>query len=378
MKTHTMLVCSVMLVTSLVVGVVFASDFINLGSDANIIVASDSAETMQPDVTMSAISAHDGAKLKAITSFSSNFDVKNLTYEEYITIEAYLNFILAHQLSEDELSEIVSLIANGTPIGTICEAYEFYLTTNDDFSLISQIASYEDSYWGRNWIENAYNDITDDAHGVISTDEYQQYIEKFDVSEILYANVLSRKGIYTINELLDKHSDGALWNELTNEVYSSLLQLNLSGSSNERRQIVSYLNSGIFDYDSAPFEIYNFAFKCAVYGVDFNSVIINSENLYDYKSAVYDKLNESRVDATEKIMSELDLPVTFMSAEEYSEYYDENYNQALDNGFDKIDIELLEKKGFSIGEISAASASVNDGAAPALQHIKSQRGDMLK
>lgn len=309
--------------------------------------------------------------------FIDNFDMNNLSYEEYITIKSYINFNIMHSVNAEETEIIEKLIISGTPVGTIKEIYEFYLTTNDDFSIVEKLAGYEERYWGKYWIENAYNDITKNEHGVIELKESEEYREKYDVSEIMYANVLSRKGVYTIKEVLQRHADGTSWNELTKEIYSAEASDKLSGSSKERYELCEYLKNEIFDYDSSPYEVYNFAFFCAKNKIELKEGVINKETLALCRQQAIENADELLLELSAKISNEINLPEEYMSADELNEYNESNYNKAIENGIDEKTIEMLLDKGLTMGEIAETGVS-SENPVGIVQHIKSQRGDMLK
>ncbi len=158
-----------------------------------------------------------------IESFVSNFQTENLTYEEYSSIESYIAFVLENSPSDKELAVIHSLLNDGYTIQTLSQIYDFYLTTSEDEQIISKIAALDEEYWGDNWIENAYNEITGEKHGVLDTDDIKNYLDKgLSLEDISYANILCRKGVHTIDEILTMKQNGASWEKINNSVYSSV------------------------------------------------------------------------------------------------------------------------------------------------------------
>lgn len=402
MKRNLSIFCIALLIVSLVIGVAFATDALEIpefftASDAGVssdvsVVTSDVSVSSAETVVLSNAVIHSdesefeisspsdnlsAQKLDTLASFVSNFDVKNLTYEDYVTIESYINFNLTHSLNSDESNQIIELIKDGTPMGTIWDIYEFYLTTNEDFSIIARIASYEERYWGKYWIENAYNDITANKHGVIEREQTASYLERFNTNEILYANVLSRKGIYTIDEILDEHYDGTSWNDITHEIYSRIQLDSLTGSMKERQSIAEYLGNEVFDYDSSPYEVYNLAFFCAKNKIELEEGLVNKETIPLYSQQAMESADELLLELSAKISKHLNLPEEYMSEEKLLEYSKTNYQKAIEKGIDEKTIDILLDKGLTMGEIAEGIVE-GENHVSIMQHIKSQRGDILK
>ncbi|MBR3934725.1 MAG: hypothetical protein IKJ68_12580 [Clostridia bacterium] len=381
MKKYITMFIAILLSSVFIIGIVFASGVlepINANEATQNSTAEITTEKKADESDLKILTTEMVADKTAVTSFIKKFDVKNLTYEEYITIESYINFLAVHKLTSNEIDQINNLIATGTPMGTIWDIYEFYLTTNDDFSIISKIAAYEERYYGKYWIENAYNNITEKRHGVIERNKSQDYLADYTHSEILYANILSRKGVYTIDEILDKHKNGLTWNEITDIVYSTVSGDKAVGSVKERLEIENYLKNDIFDYDSSPFEVHKFAFFCATNGVKVSDGIVVGDNLSEHYNTVYTKLDECTQTQTSEILKDADIRNQYMNHKEYFEYDSKYSNMALNNGMSEKDIQIFRGKGFSMQEIATASALYSDDPCAMIEHIKSMRGDMLK
>lgn len=121
--------------------------------------------------------------------------------------------------TEESFFYIEELILSGYDAQTVMDIYQFYLTTNEDISIVSQI--YEMVYEGepitnRDVVfENAFNKITNNKCGVLSEDDIIVYLEKgLTVEDISRANLLCRKGVLTVQEILNQLLEGTTWEEI--------------------------------------------------------------------------------------------------------------------------------------------------------------------
>lgn len=124
--------------------------------------------------------------------------------------------------TEAELSYLTGLLQKDYDMNWVAEIYEFWLTCGEDIPIIEQIylASETQQIDGRYWVEETYNSVTNNAHGVLDSIAIGNYIESgLTVADIERANILSRKGTYTINQILDNILGGSTWAEVVNSVY---------------------------------------------------------------------------------------------------------------------------------------------------------------
>ena len=233
------------------------------------------------DVSYSSVMAETSSEnMSSINSLVSKYELDNLSYEDYTDIESYITFMIKHTLTSDEIAVINSLVESGTTMQTVENIYDFYLTTNDDFSIISKIAALETTFWGDHWIENAYNYITGNAHGVLNLEDIKEYSNHLSIDDITYANILCRKGVYNIREILDKVQSGESWDNITDEIYSSVhTKSKLSGSALERATYFLKLSSSSLNYSSAPMQTYNFAKTLSRCESDLSTFRITAENI---------------------------------------------------------------------------------------------------
>lgn len=156
--------------------------------------------------------------------FTPSFD-RLASYMGYDTEEKFLSF---HKValfmgkycdSKDSFSFIENMILSGCDIQTTMDIYQFYLTTNEPIEIVKQI--YDMVYVGEKItnrdavFENAFNELTNNKCGVLTKEDVDNYLEKgLSVSDISQANLLSRKGVMTIQEILDANLSGTSWEDL--------------------------------------------------------------------------------------------------------------------------------------------------------------------
>jgi len=135
----------------------------------------------------------------------------------------FADLIVNYSMSEEEQQYIADLINEGYDASMLADIFYFWTNCCEDISIIRQMyditlsAEYEDRYWE----EDAYNDATNSAHGVLSGDNLYDYlyVNGTTISDVKNANVLSRRGVFTIQEILQKLIDGQSWADIIQEVY---------------------------------------------------------------------------------------------------------------------------------------------------------------
>ena len=156
--------------------------------------------------------------VKPADEFAPSFD-RLANYMGYDTEEAFHSFhktalfLGRYCPTEDSFSFIEQMILSGCDPQTTMDIYQFYLTTNEPISIVKQI--YDMVYNGepitnRDVVfENAFNKITNNKCGVLTEDDVVAYLEKgLSVDDIMQANLLSRKAVMTIQEILDASLSG--------------------------------------------------------------------------------------------------------------------------------------------------------------------------
>ncbi len=180
-------------------------------------VPSESTETEAP-TGIPNTEEYQAEETEALQSgYSENFlqmasvlrgSMGNVEMSDVLTSYMYLGEV--YSLTEEQLDYIASLIITGAnPVDVMDIAY-FWVNTCEDVSIIGQIYDLKGVYEGsRFWIENAYNKATGCIHGELDTEGVEYYLSAgLTVEDISTANVLSRKGVYTITRILDRLLEG--------------------------------------------------------------------------------------------------------------------------------------------------------------------------
>ncbi len=368
-KTVTLSVIFALLFVSTVTIASFSS-FVS-GTETNDAVASVPLSEVSYSSAMAETSSEN---MSSINSLVSKYKLNNLSYEEYTDIESYITFMIKHTLTSDEIAVINSLVASGTTMQTVENIYDFYLTTNDDFSIISKIAALETAFWGDHWIENAYNHITGNAHGVLNLEDIKEYSNHLSIDDITYANILCRKGVYNIREILDKVQSGESWDNITDEIYSSVhTKSKLSGSALERATYFSKLSSSCFSYSSAPMQTYNFAKTLSKCEADLSTFRITAENIVQDHETIKQKYYDELAQAANAILQKIGLATSYMDFEQYNTYDETNRSIAVANGLHEKHIRLLEQRGYTMEEIANASYSFDGDILDVVALLKAER-----
>lgn len=160
--------------------------------------------------------------------FAPNFDslASHMGYnteEKFDTFHKTALFMGKYCTTKESFGYIEQMILEGCDPQTTMDIYQFYLTTNEDISIVRKI--YDMVYTGepitnRDVVfENAFNQITNNKCGVLTKEDVQNYLEKgLAVSDISQANLLSRKGVMTIQEILDALLNGKTWETIVETI----------------------------------------------------------------------------------------------------------------------------------------------------------------
>ena len=135
---------------------------------------------------------------------TEEIDVEPITLSK--TNEAYLHDLINKGYDKEQLEEI----------------YNFWMTCGEDISIIEDIYTIAEdkNLTGQYWVEESYNYATNQSHGVLDVVQVGNYLAKsISREQIQKASVLSRQGVYTITEILDKLLEGKTWSDLVNEVF---------------------------------------------------------------------------------------------------------------------------------------------------------------
>lgn len=127
----------------------------------------------------------------------------------------YAYLVQIYNPTYEQMEYIDSLIYSGADIEDVLSIHKFWLTTNDDISIIGEIYALKDNINKTHWIEEAFNLLTENRHGVLDMDGVKEYTDKgVQLADIHTANELCRSGAYTINEILDMRVNKVSWDEI--------------------------------------------------------------------------------------------------------------------------------------------------------------------
>lgn len=132
-----------------------------------------------------------------------NASVENpIEYNDILYNYEYLR--RGYHLSNTQMDYIADLIIGGYKPWDVLEICYFWLDTNEDISIVEEIYGQKLRFRGSTWIENAFNFVTDNKCGVLDTEDVDKYLEQgITFDDIMTANKLCRKGVLTIQEILE-------------------------------------------------------------------------------------------------------------------------------------------------------------------------------
>ncbi len=197
-------------------------------------------------LTATVIMASGSLSLETVTTveaFEPSFDALALymgydTEDKFEQFHKTALFMGRYCTTKESFSYIEQMILAGCDPNTTMDIYQFYLTTNEDISIVRQI--YDMVYDGEPIInrdavfESAFNEITNNKCGVLTQNDVISYLEKgLSVDEIMQANLLSRKGVMTINEILDSRLLGISWEKIIETVSGEKIKLSDNVTASE-------------------------------------------------------------------------------------------------------------------------------------------------
>lgn len=144
--------------------------------------------------------------------------------ELYTQVDEYALFKVSQQPTSEEITYMANLLNSGSPLKAVLDAYRFWSTTNANLSLIGQLtAGYQPEFAEVSyWAEDVYDAITNNTDA-LSTEEVTTYMQQgMSSDEILLANELSRKNVYTIQQILTKRQQEESWFDIISDIYDLL------------------------------------------------------------------------------------------------------------------------------------------------------------
>ncbi len=164
-------------------------------------------------------------------NLKTNSSIKNAEYfksimdccdtAQYENVASYVSFICENTFTLEQIKIINKILEKGTTIQTLNQVYNFWLTTDEPFSMVEDICACEDRFFSEFWYEDAFNHLTENVHGELTGEDVRAYIEEgITEDDILTANVLSRKEGQNINKILDRVKDGEKIEDIICEIYN--------------------------------------------------------------------------------------------------------------------------------------------------------------
>lgn len=170
------------------------------------------------------VSANAGQAEQQLTKFDQMRLVMDATIEDPMEYNNNLfNYVYlqdVYQLTQDQMDYIADLVIDGCDMTSIIEISYFGLDTNEDISLIEQIYNHKNDFGKADtWIENAFNLVTNNKCGVLGEEDIEEYNHQgITTAEILVANRLCRKGVMTIQEILQERINGKSFAQISAQI----------------------------------------------------------------------------------------------------------------------------------------------------------------
>ncbi len=259
-----------------------------------------------------------------------------ITPEAYESVLSYASFLAEENLSTEELAYIDGLLADGTPIALVQSVYRFWKTTNEPLSMLGQLCEMQYTVWGNNWIENAFNKLTNDKCGMIETrEELESYYDRgMTYDDVYTANILCRKGVFTIHEILEKRITGEGWDTI-------LAQIENGGAVNLT------MNPALPAAGNLSGSTY---LKAMEYGVEIPTHL-QEEAAAESLQTLETQRREAAYEAANAQLAALNLVPASETLQAEAEQREAALLQARENGLDEREIRLLEGRGCNSAQI---------------------------
>lgn len=141
------------------------------------------------------------------------------------TMEQFFEMTLLYPINDEELMTIKELVKDGADLSKIIDIYTFLQNSNASLKYIKDMYYYGKNidFYGRYWIEDAFNYCSGQKEYELSMEEVQKYInEGMSIEDIRVANIISRSEVKNIRELLEEKQSGKIWGEIIAETYTDI------------------------------------------------------------------------------------------------------------------------------------------------------------
>lgn len=174
---------------------------------------SNTVKTIIEDYTSETSNLKSPEHFKSIVNCCNEAAIEN--------ISAYINFIYQNRFNNSELKIINRILESGTTIQSLEQAYEFWLTTDEDFEFIEQMCLIENEFVSEYWYENAFDVLTQSQHGTLEADEILYYQNcGITLDQILAANIMSRKEGQNIKNIIEQFQSGLSVESVAKSIYN--------------------------------------------------------------------------------------------------------------------------------------------------------------
>ena len=161
----------------------------------------------------------------------SKFDQMVAVMDESITDDEIFNYVLINykylqdgiKVSSQNMTYLSNLIIDGYTAEDIINCAYFWLDTSEEVTIVKELCDWKtkNKEYGNNqfWFEDAYNAVTSNKCGVLTMEDFEEYGRRgITDDKILIANRLCRKGVYTIQEILEKYENGISMADIALEI----------------------------------------------------------------------------------------------------------------------------------------------------------------
>ena len=261
--------------------------------------------------------------------------------EIYDDVYMYKFFLKMYNPTNVERAYVDALILKGADVTVVVGIFDFWRTTAESIDMIGKIYDLSGGSTDPFWIEEAFNGLTENRHGVLDVKIIHEYFEKgLTKEDISLANMLCRKGVYTITEILDKVVEGESWTDIA--VY---ITQNVSGNLHidniDRMRTSEYVESTA---DIAEY------IRIAEMSGENPDIYLADAELKQEAVTIQDASEALRLNISNEIRLEMlaDSIIVREELTEAGEYFiaetiangvsEEEVDQLLDNGYSAIDI----------------------------------------
>jgi hypothetical protein len=255
----------------------------------------------------------------------SNKEIREKAIDQYSSVKFFGN------IPEEEAKYIYNSVNDGADYFEISEIYNFWKTTVEPIEMIATIYSQKPEEPKKFWVEDVYNELTNYKNGVLDRKKLDSYLENgITDKEIAYANSLSRKNVYTIEEILNRRKEKKQWldivddvNKKTNKKYQKNIKRNMFKTSNKPIEVVITAMS-LSEQTGTPVS-------------DYLEQNVNQEDLIYYKQQADSKM------------------LNFIEQKLIEKGYIEPKEKEVDEKYKESFIELIKSKGLNEEKISELS-----------------------